>query len=330
MISDSPATISSSISQQKVLPAGVYLWLATVPLTWAFNFVALKILYQHFGFTVAGLLTARYILMVPALLLLLFLLEKNMFIRAEHWRYFAVFSLFTVGIYQYLFAKAIELTSAGEAALLISSAPIFTFLITLWLGWERFSLLGLGGVILGFGGISLVIFGGTGSAQIPSTHVLGDVIMIGAAILWAAYAIFSKPLLKYYSPLKVTAWAHALGALLIIPLGWREAARIDWLHLAPLGWICVLYFAWLAGIYGFVIWYRGVRILGSAKTMLFQYLVPPLALIVAYFVLKEVPSGWQLLGVALTLTGVFLASQPQKDTTQITQGERISSSGPGA
>lgn len=290
-----------------------YLWLATVPLTWGFNFVALKILYHApFNFSVAGLLTARYILMVPVLIGLLLLTERNLHIRREDWRYLAVFAFFTVGIYQYLFAKAIELTSAGESALLISSAPIFTFLIMTIRGMERFTVTGLLGVIFGFAGIALVIFGGDKSASIPSTHIQGDLVMIAGAILWASYAIFSKPLLKHYSPLKVTAWAHTLGAIMIIPIGLQQAAQIDWLHLAPLGWACTLYFAWLAGVYGFVVWYRGVRVIGSSKTILFQYCVPPVALVVAYFVLKEAPSLLQSLGVIVTLSGVYIASHARK------------------
>lgn len=305
----SPEAVSANSAPQKHSLIGMYLWLATVPLTWGFNFVALKILYKEFHFTVPGLLSVRYLLMVPLLLVLLLVTERGDWrIRREHWRYLAIFSFFTVGIYQYLFAKAIQLTSAGESALLISSAPIFTFLITTMMGHEKFSRRGLLGVISGFAGISLVIFGGGKSASIPATHILGDLVMIAGAVLWASYAIFSKPLLKHYSPLKVTAWAHSLGALMLIPLGWGQAASMDWQHLPVMGWFWLLYFAWLAGVYGFVVWYRGVRLIGSQKTMVFQYCVPAVALVVAYFVLREAPSLLQALGVIVTLSGVYVAS----------------------
>jgi drug/metabolite transporter (DMT)-like permease len=291
-----------------------YAWLATVPLTWGFNFVALKILYGTFHFTVLGLLAARYLLMVPLLVLLLLVTERDRRIRREHWRYLGIFALFTVGIYQYLFAQAIALTSAGESALLISSAPIWAFLITAGLGWEKPTGLGSAGVACGFVGIALVIFGGGKHAGVPQAHLLGDLVMLGAAVLWAAYAVFSRPLLRHYSPLKVTAWAHLLGSLLIVPVGWRQMAAVDWAGLPWPGWLWVLYFAWLAGVYGFVVWYRGVRALGSQKTMVFQYLVPPVALVVAYLVLREVPSPLQVLGVVLTLGGVYVASSARRVT----------------
>lgn len=306
----SEATVPQQTTLQKPSSMVTYLWLATVPLTWGFNFVALKILYNSYHFTVSGLLTVRYILMVPLLLVLLWMLERDLVIRREHWGYLAIFSFFTVGIYQYLFAAGIQKTSAGESALLISSAPIFAFLITALLGQERFSRRGIAGVACGFVGIALVIFGGGKNSGL---HLTGDLVMAAAAILWAAYAVFSKPLLKHYSPLKVTAWAHTLGALMIIPIGWTQAMAMDWVQLPVMGWVWVLYFAWLAGVYGFIVWYRGVRLLGSAKTMLFQYLVPPVALVVAFFVINEVPTALQILGVVITLTGVYVASQTKRE-----------------
>jgi len=313
------ADAAPTIAEHKPSVAATYLWLATVPLTWGFNFVALKILYKGYHFTVPGLLTARYILMVPVLLGLVLLAERNLHIRREHWRHLIIFSFFTVGIYQYLFAKAIQLTSAGESALLISTAPIFTFVITTLLGHEKFTKMGLTGVIFGITGVALVIFGGNSTASIPETHIKGDLVMIAASVLWASYAIFSKPLLKHYSPLKVTAWAHTLGAIMIIPIGFAQCLQIDWLHLAPMAWGCTLYFAWLAGVYGFVVWYRGVRVIGSSKTMLFQYCVPPVALVVGYFgphlsraLTSEAPSLLQALGVIITLAGVYIASNARK------------------
>ena len=88
---------------EKIAPPShtkTYLWLVTVPMVWSFNFVVLKLLYgEPSNFTVLGLLSSRYILMVPMLAVLLLLTEKDRWIRREHWGYLAVFSLITVGIY---------------------------------------------------------------------------------------------------------------------------------------------------------------------------------------------------------------------------------------
>jgi len=294
-----PAEAPSHVS------AWIYLWLATVPLTWGFNFISLKVLFRDF--TVLGLLSARYVVMVWALFLTLWLFERDLSIQRKHLRYFLVFALVAVGIYQICFAAGVKYTLTAESSLLISTAPIWTMLITAALGWERLTWRRGLRTLIGFTGIACVIIGGLKAQEVPQHHLAGIGVMLLAAILWACYAIFSRPLLKVYSPLKVTAYIHLIGAFILIPVGARQALAVDWLHLQPLTWACFFYFALLAGVYGFVTWYRGVAIIGSSRTMLFQYCVPVIATLAAYFLLGERPSLVQVAGIFITFVGLQLA-----------------------
>ena len=96
----------------------VWTWglLATVPLTWGFNFISLKVLKQDFGVAgplagVYGLLSARYALMLVALMLTLWIIERDLTIRREHWRYLIGFAFVTVVIYQGTFAAGVFYSS---------------------------------------------------------------------------------------------------------------------------------------------------------------------------------------------------------------------------
>ncbi len=291
--------------RQRPVPWWEYLLLSTVPLTWGFNFIALHVLSRDF--TVMGLLAGRYALMVVALLVAVWVSERNLYIARRDWPYLLVFSLVTVVIYQPAFTAGVYYTLAAEAALLISTAPLFAMLIAWVLHWEGLSARQGVGTLIGFGGIACVIIGGMKSQAAPEAHGFGLAVMVAAAVLWACYAVFSKPLLKRYSPLKVNFWAHTLGALALIPLGLRDALAVDWAHLSLESWVYFFYFAWLAGVYGFVIWFRGVARLGSSKTMLFQYCVPLVATVVGYLLMREVPTPLQLVGIAVTLVGLQLA-----------------------
>lgn len=283
----------------------VYALLATVPLTWGFNFISLKVLKQDF--TVIGLLSSRYVVMVLALFVTLWALERDLSIRREHLRYFLGFALVTVVIYQVCFAAGVFYTLAAEGALLISTAPIWAMLINRALGWERLTLRQAMGTLLGFAGIAAVILGGPEAQRVPEHHVFGLAIMTLAGILWASYAVFSRPLLRHYSPLKVTTWVHFIGAFGLIPLGARDALAVDWWHLGPMTWACLFHFSLLAGVYGFVVWYRGVAAIGSSRTVLFQYCVPIVATFLAYLLLHEVPTVVQIVGIGVTLVGLNLA-----------------------
>ena len=295
-------------------PPSPWMWvlLATVPLTWGFNFISLKVLKQDFGVAgplagVYGLLSARYALMVVALMLTLWIIERDLTIRREHWRYLLGFAFVTVVIYQGTFAAGVFYTLAAEGALLISTAPIWAALINHVLGWERLTLRQAVGTLIGFVGIAAVVAGGLNGANAPEHHEIGIAIMALAGILWASYAVFSKPLLQHYSPLKVTAWIHTLGAAVLIPVGAPAALQVDWANMSPASWGCLLHFSLLAGVYAFVVWYRGVQVIGSSRTVLFQYCVPLVATVLAYLLLKEVPSVLQIAGIVVTLVGVNLA-----------------------
>ena len=196
---------------------------------------------------------------------------------------------------------------AAEAALLISTAPIWAMLINALLGWEKLSGRQIAGTIIGFAGIAGVIMGGLRAREVPEHHALGLLIMVVAGILWASYAVFSRPLLQHYSPLKVTTWIHTIGAVVLIPVGAGAAMKVDWVGMSPLSWLCLLHFSLLAGVYAFVVWYRGVSTIGSSRTVLFQYCVPIVATLAAYFLLHEVPTVIQVLGIAVTLVGLQLA-----------------------
>lgn len=301
--------------------------LATVPLTWGFNFISLKILKEDFGVAgplagVYGMLSARYVLIVVALLVTLWVLERDLTIRREHWRYFLGFSFFTVIVYQGCFAAGVFYTLAAEGALLISTAPLWAALINHALGWERLTLRQAGATALGFVGIAAVVFGGLGSKSVPENHGFGIAIMFLAGILWASYAVFSKPLLRHYSPLKVTTWIHTIGAVVLIPVGAPAALQVDWAAMSLVTWLCLIHFSLLAGVYAFVVWYRGVQTIGSSRTVLFQYCVPLVATTLAYLLLHEVPTLLQVIGIAVTLTGVNLAVRsgrpPAVELAQVT------------
>jgi len=299
---------------ERQVPTWEYALLGTVPLVWGFNFIALHVLSETF--TVMGLLAGRYAVMVVALGIALWFIERDLTIRRKDLLYMAGFALVTVVIYQPAFTAGVYYTMAAEAALLISTAPIFAMLIAWVLHWERLTVKQGVGTLISFSGIACVIIGGMKSQDMPDEHNFGLAMMVLAAILWACYAVFSKPMLKVYSPLKVNFWAHALGALVLIPWGFKDAVKVDWATLSTETWVYFVYFALLAGVYAFVIWFRGVAKIGSSKTMLFQYLVPLVATVVAYLLLRQQPTPVQIAGIVVTLIGLRLAVPPSKPATR--------------
>jgi drug/metabolite transporter (DMT)-like permease len=83
--------------------------------------------------------------------------------------------------------------------------------------------------------------------------------------------------------------------------------RLDWTTVGLAGWGAVAYSALLAMVVAYLLFYRGVRILGPTKTAMYGNLQPIIAIAVAWILLHETPTGWQLLGAAFIMGGLLVS-----------------------
>ncbi len=178
------------------------------------NFVAVKLvvesapplLFAAVRFTLAGLL----------LLLLLRVLEGGSRPggRGEALR---LLGLGAVGITltQSFFTFGVSLTTATNTALMYSTSPIWGMLLGSLLGLERPGLRNILGVALALLGVGLVVYGGL---ELGGTSLVGDLLILAAAVCWGSYTMLSLALLGRYSPLAVAAYPMLLGGLAIFPL----------------------------------------------------------------------------------------------------------------
>jgi drug/metabolite transporter (DMT)-like permease len=66
-------------------------------------------------------------------------------------------------------------------------------------------------------------------------------------------------------------------------------------------------------VLAYVLWYRGVKVLGPTRTALFGNLQTLIALLVAWATLHERPTGWQVAGAVTILSGAFLTREPASE-----------------
>lgn len=209
-------------------------------------------------------------------------------------------------VYQPLFILGLNLTSAGNASLLLATTPIWILLLSVALGQERPSSLvwtGIGATVLG---MLLIVEGGAGF-DLGRRGFLGDVLMVLSALAWALYTVGAREPVQRYGALAVTAWTLWIGTagLVLMGLPWLDDVSLR--AVSPRAWAGVAYAGALAISVAYAIWYRGVRRLGSARTAAYSNLVPVVALVVAWIWLGETPSGLQLAGAGVILGGLSLA-----------------------
>lgn len=203
------------------------------------------------------------------------------------------------------------LISAGEeeissslAGILVASVPLFTALLAIWVDHEERSQgLRLGGVLVGFGGVALLLgvdLGGSGSA------LLGGVAVVLASLGYAVGGLLVKHRLAGLAPVGMSAAVVTASAIFLLPpalLTAPEAAP----GLGPAAAVAVL------GVLGtglaFVILYRLIASIGPARAWLVTYIAPGFAVVYGAVLLSEEVTVATLAGLALILFGSWLAAE---------------------
>jgi drug/metabolite transporter (DMT)-like permease len=278
--------------------------LLAVALIWGINFSVIK--YAIRDFLPLSFTAARFALAALFLFTLMAVRRERFTVDRADRLPIMVLGLIGITLYNILFMEGLKFTTASHSALFISMSPLFASVMQAISGRERFTATLAGGMALASAGAFLIIRSTHGSFEITSATVTGDLMTMGASVLWALYTMQARPLLTRYSPLVVTSYSVAAGAVLLLPFSASELANQPWSAVSPGSWAALIFAAWIGGGVAYIFWYEGVRRIGVNRTIAYHYLVPFVAVIVAALFLDEQISLFTLLGGAAILAGVAL------------------------
>ncbi len=209
--------------------------------------------------------------------------------------------------YNALVFSALTFTPASDGALIVPTInSVLTVLLASFIG-ERLTANKLVGLAIATVGAVLVIAAATG-LTFTGERLLGDLLMLGGAACWSVYSILGAITTRHGSPLGVTAIACLAGAAMCFPLGLLEHAYADVPSWSLGAWLDVAYLVVFATTVGFVLFYWAVRRFGAGLASMVSYLVPIFALVQAVTILGERPEPLQIVGGAIILVGVRVAT----------------------
>jgi len=192
--------------------------------------------------------------------------------------------------------------SAGAASLLIGSVPIWTALFAaLWLH-ERLTWAGWAGVAISFAGIAMIASGESGGVHLSPQAM----IILAAAITSSVYMVLQKHFLGRYSALEFTAYSIWFGLLFMLPFGaglWSTVRSAP-----PAATLAALYLGVFPGALAYVAWAYVMSHGPAGHTSTLLYVIPVLAIFIAWLWLGEVPRAQSLVGGVIALAGVVLVT----------------------
>jgi drug/metabolite transporter (DMT)-like permease len=217
-------------------------------------------------------------------------------------------------LYNLALNEAERHVDAGTAAMLTNLGPIFIAVFAAVFLGESLPQRLLAGIAIAFGGAVLIGFATSGAAAGAETSVIGIVLCVVAALLYGMGVTFQKPALRNVSPLQVTWIACLTGWLICLVFTPTLVAEVQTADATRIGWL--VYLGLFPTSLGFLTWTYALSRTAAGRLGAMTYLVPPVAIVISWLLLGEIPPALAVVGGAACIVGVIVArSSPRSAPT---------------
>jgi drug/metabolite transporter (DMT)-like permease len=267
-------------------------------LLWALNVTVTKYMLEH-GWLPLAYGAIRYFAAIAIFWIYTWFRERSFRIARDDWRYVGIAAA-TIFVNQLCFVYSLEFAHASTVSLLFGTCPMFVGLISIVFLRAHLERSFWVGAALTFAGVALIAVGAGGGLV---SGWKGDLLAIMLAITWAAYTVAIAPLMRRYSPYRISAVVLAIGwaplALVSIP----QIARQDFSFSGAV---------WLGFVYAVIgplfltniLWFTAVDRVGAARASIFNNMQPFFGVLFALLILSESIHGLEIAGGLLIFAGI--------------------------
>lgn len=214
----------------------------------------------------------------------------------------------------------VSLTSAVSAGVIMAAIPAVVALLS-WaflrerIGPRVWAAVACAALGIGLLALSKQEHGMTAAPGHPGDSILksgwlGNLLVFGAVLCEAAYAVIGKKLTGALGPRRISALINLWGFALMTPMGLYLAVGFDFRAVASGTWVLLVFYALAASVWTVWLWMTGLRAVPAAQAGVFTVMLPVSAALVGVLVLGESLSGPQLAAFAVALVGIVLATLP--------------------
>lgn len=268
---------------------------------WSASFIATKLAYETFA--PIQLAAVRTLFAVILFWFMRKITSNNEQIQKEDRMRIALSGFLGITLYFAIENIGVSMTSSSNSALIVASFPAVTTLLEFFIYHSKPNVKKVLGIILAIIGVAVL-------TQINvdgnSKSMLGNIILIGAGIVWAFYNFITRDLTNKYSAMTLTYYQMLAGFIFFLPFVIIEGKT--WRMPTMTSASALIYLSVGCSIVAFLLYNLGLRKLSASISVSLMNLVPVLGLIFSILILHERVSTVQILGGVIVIIGVILSS----------------------
>lgn len=211
----------------------------------------------------------------------------------------------------------VSMISAVSAGVIMAAIPAVVALLSWIFLRERIGARTWAAIACAMTGIALLALAkpqahaaGPAAASEASRTLLGHLLVFGAVLCEAAYAVIGKMLTGHLGPKRISSLINLWGFVLVTPFGLYQAMAFDFGSVQPGIWVLLGFYSLAASVWTVWLWMTGLKVVPAAQGGVFTVMLPVSAALVGLFALGEKLSSLQLAAFVVALAGVLLATLP--------------------
>lgn len=221
-----------------------------------------------------------------------------------------VLSITGIGIFNTLQYWALEYTQALNTLLLQSAGPLFVAVWSLVLLGVRLTVAQACGIAVSLTGVLVILLHGDLTTLKSIEFNKGDLIFTVALVIFGLYSVLTLKRPEIHG-LSFVAFTFGCGAACLIPFLIWELLTRPVMQLSSNNLLMLFYVAVFPSTIAYLCFNRGIQLIGANRAAPFFHVVPVFGSVMAIVFLGERPQLFHIIGFALVLTGVFVASRKQ-------------------
>ena len=290
-----------------------YLFLILTTLFWAGNFIVGEqasrfdippFTLNFYRWTFAWLILAPFTIRE--------IIEKKNHIM-ENIKLIVVLGITSITIFNSIVYYSLNFTQVISGVLMISTIPVMIMLFSSILTIEQTNIFQIIGVIFSFAGVIVIITKANLEILKNLDFNKGDITMVIAMFSWALYSTLLKGKKYELTQISLLQVVITFGLIFLIPVYFIEY-QVGFRINLELPFILILtYVVLFPGLASFLLWIKGISMIGANRSGVFLHLMPILSAIMAIIFFSEKFMFYHILGACFIITGILLSNKKVKN-----------------